>query len=251
MKRLKAKVEIIYFQLNQILKPQKMAGSRLFTWMIVWISISACLNSLQAQQTFESWAAGKKGAVYLSRKNFSYTQDWLQYLNQFTRLGGEDIPREDLKLATLVRLGQLLSKELNQQIPGLSILFLNEDPQLSSSWLSVLNTPNGEAPPRIAGLDTFDFILTVESLSLYANQEKSVYSVSNQIRTEKRLVYNLEAMIRITDGANHLKTAVVPLRIMTDQIEGLKPRFDFDNASSPGGVLLAELFSKVLGVEMR
>lgn len=216
------------------------------------VLLGICLVSpLQAQQAFESWAAGKKGAVYLSRKNFSYTQDWLQYLNQFTRLGGDEIPREDLKIATLVRLGKLLSRELNTRIPNLSVRFLNEDPDLSSAWLSVLNTPNGQIPNQHAGLDTFDFILTIESLNLYANQEKSVYSVSNQIRTEKRLVYNLEATIRITDGANHLKTAVVPLRIMTDQIEGLKPRFDFDNASSPGGVLLAELFSKVLGVEMR
>jgi hypothetical protein len=251
VKKLKAKVVMMFFKLKRILETQKIIVSRMLACMILWGSFLASVNPLHAQQSFESWAAGKKGAIYLSRKNFSYTQDWLQYLNQFTRLGGEDIPREDLKLATLVRLGQLLSRELNQQIPDLSILFLNEDPQLSSSWLSVLNTPNGQAPSPIVGLDTFDFILTVESLSLYANQEKSVYSVSNQIRTEKRLVYNLEAMIRITDGANHLKTATVPLRIMTDQIVGLKPRFDFDNASSPGGVLLAELFSKVLGVEMR
>jgi hypothetical protein len=233
-------------------RPKRKAFHFGFLYLLVSLFLPiTCVFEAPAQTPFEEWAKGKKGGVFVSRKNFSYTQDWLQYLNQFTQIGGEDIPREDLKLATLVRLGQLLSRELSQQIPGLSMIFLNEDPQLSSSWLSVLNTPNGQTPSSTVGLDTFDFILTVESLSLYANQEKSVYSVSNQIRTEKRLLYNLEATIRITDGANHLKTAVVPLRIMTDQIEGLKPRFDFDNANSPGGVLLAELFSKVLGVEMQ
>lgn len=204
-----------------------------------------------AQQTFSQWAAGKKGGIYLSRKNFSYTQDWLQYLNQFTQLGGPDIPRDDLKLATLVRLGQLFREELTEHIPGLQLVFLNEDPQAGGAWLSVLNTPNGQVAPYSAALDSFDFILTVESLNLYANQEKSVYSVSNQIRSEKRLIYNLESRIRITDGRNHLLQAEIPLRLMTDQTESLKPVLDFDNARSPGGVLLAELYSRMLEWEVK
>lgn len=230
------------------MRPLILSIPNLSKWLVVLCILG--ISFVHAQQSFETWAKGKKGGLYLSRKSFSYTQDWLQYLNQFTRLGGEDVPREDLKLATLVRLGQLMTRELEAKIPGLSVQFLNADPELSSAWLGVLNTPNGQAAPRVAGLDTLDFLLTVENISLFANQEKSVYSISNQIRTDRRWLYNLEATVRITDGQNHLITASIPLRVMTEQVEGLQPRFDFDNSISPGGKMLAELFSKVLTTSM-
>lgn len=206
---------------------------------------------LPAQQLFQEWAAGKKGAVYLSRKQFNYTQDWLQFLNQFTLSGGNDIPREDLKLATLVRLGQLMQREFQEKLQTQSLAFLNESPELSSAWLALINLKPGEPlPAQTSGLDTLDFIISVESLNLHAVPEKSVYSVSNQIRTDKRWVYYLEAKLRISDGRNRTVSKPVDLIVRSEGDTSLKPVLNFDNEISPGGRLFAELFSGVLKVKI-
>jgi len=222
-----------------------MKGLKPISGLIIFGLMS--IQGVFAQVIFKNWAEDKTIGVYLSRKEFGYTQEWLQLLNQFTQSGGADVPREDLKLASLVRLGLYLKQELAGNINGTRVVFLNEVPDLSSAWLKVKNAEPGSVSRFTpTGLDTLDFIISVDKMILSAYPEKSVYSVSNQIRTEKRWVYQGEAHIRITDAKNQLLMPPVLLHLHSDREDINNTMLNFDNAHSTGGRLLAGLFSGLL-----
>jgi hypothetical protein len=219
----------------------------IFSIIIIFLSQSLVLG----QVDFRQWSEGKTGGIYLSRKEFSYSMEWLQMLNQFTRLGGDDIPREDLKLATLVRLGQLLETNLPSVVKDSRWIFLNEEPELSNVWMRVRGASTGDQKSMAAMPDSLDFIINVESLLLSAYSEKSVYSKSNRIHTDRRVVFTGALQIRVTDRQNNNMMAPMLLRINTDLDSMEKSALDFDNEVSPGGQYLSVLFSQLLSHPVR
>jgi len=223
---------------------------RQFLWISV-LCLSFCQLGVYAQPTIGTWSEGKTGGIYLSRKEFSYSMEWLQMLNQFTRLGGDDIPREDLKLATLVRLGQLLEASLTSVVPESSWIFMNESPSLSNTWMRIRSATDVPTSDLKSMPDSIDFIVNVESLLLSAYAEKSVYSQSNRIHTDRRLVYTGTAQIRITDRNNKNVMAPIVLRVNSDLDAMDLGILDFDNQTSPGGQYLSVLFSQLLTQAVR
>jgi len=218
-----------------------------FSIIIIFLFQSIVLGQVE----FRQWSEGKTGGIYLSRKEFGYSMEWLQMLNQFTRLGGDDIPREDLKLATLVRLGQLLETNFPLAVRDSRWIFLNEEPELSNVWMRVRGASTTEQGAMPMMPDSLDFIINVESLILSAYSEKSVYSKSNRIHTDRRVVFTGALQIRVTDRRNNNLMAPMILRINTELDSMEKSVFDFDNAASPGGQYLSVLFSQILSHPVR
>lgn len=219
----------------------------IYSIIIIFLSQSLVLG----QVDFRQWSEGKTGGIYLSRKEFSYSMEWLQMLNQFTRLGGDDIPREDLKLATLVRLGQLLETNLSGVVKDSRWIFLNEEPELSNEWMRVRGALTADQKRMAAMPDSLDFIINVESLLLSAYSEKSVYSKSNRIHTDRRVVFTGALQIRVTDRQNNNMMAPMLLRINSDLDAMDRSALDFDNEVSPGGQYLSVLFSQLLSHPVR
>lgn len=215
------------------------------------VIVFLCQSFVLGQVDFRQWSEGKTGGIYLSRKEFSYSMEWLQMLNQFTRLGGEDIPREDLKLATLVRLGQLLESNLPTAIQDSRWIFLNEEPELSNVWMHVRSASTTEQKSMPTMPDSLDFIINVESLLLNAYSEKSVYSKSNRIHTDRRMVFTGSLQIRVTNLQNVNLMAPMLLRINSDLDAMDRSVLDFDNEVSPGGQYLSVLFSQLLSHPVR
>lgn len=132
---------------------------------------------------------GKHVAVYFSKKQFTFDDNYRIPLSQFILTDeGRDAEIEDIKVQTLIALGSMFSQQLKTPTEADSIYFLNEQPKLGNEFIQHYNSDSHELEPLGSAFESIDYVLVINPFILGSYKTSSVYSRSNRIITEQVVV---------------------------------------------------------------
>ncbi|MCS7075023.1 MAG: hypothetical protein NZ108_11195, partial [Bacteroidia bacterium] len=95
-----------------------------FPFVFLWLISSNGIAQPEKPNPFR----GKKIAFYISKKQFQFSNHYLKPLNHFVSVSDTfDLAEEELKTATIIRLGLLFQQQF-KQIGADSVLFVNSEP---------------------------------------------------------------------------------------------------------------------------
>lgn len=187
---------------------------------------------------------GKTAAVFLSKKHFTFPENYLLLLSQFIKAEEEkrtDV--ENIKQSTLILLGEFFCGQSEKVLKADSVYFLSEYPDLARQFLDHYSSDPHYLEPLDGAFGNTDYILVVSPLTLGGYQTSSVYARSNRIITEKIYVKTARMRVDLYDPVTgHLKAT---FHTCFDDRKSKKPGklYNFHNGDSPTGQFLANLFS--------
>ncbi len=188
---------------------------------------------------------GKTIAVYFSKKNFTFHDEWRQPLMQFVKAAdGEDVDIEDLKRQTIVLLGSLFSSQLAAGIDADSAFFVNENPEMAVGFIAAYDAGSRSVGKPLALLKAADYVLVINPLDLGTYETNSVYVRSNRIINDRNLIRLAEMGFDLFETASGRKIHAADF--CYDEKKSTGPDevlFDFTKAESPSAGFLANLFS--------
>ena len=154
-----------------------------------------------------------------------------------------NLPRQELKLAVLVEMGNQLENGL-KVTKAHSVQFLNSIPEKSNEWSQFLLT--GKRPGT--WLDSLDYVLTLDSFTLSAYPVLSVYSVSNQLVNDKRWVYTLKTkgLLYSPSTSGVYRNTKIQFQTNSDITQAQPKWLNLDHANAPGAQQLAVFWEKML-----
>lgn len=187
---------------------------------------------------------GKQVALYLTKKQFSYDDSYNFDLSQFIiRHRGEDAVVDNIKLESLIALGEILPPQMEDSLGADSAFFLNEKPEMARAFLEQYDIAMGHLGPLGPLFDDTDIVMVITPIVLGNYTATEVYVRSNRIINEPRRIRTARMGIsfyRPSDGSliSEFNTCL--------DLKKEKPalRFDFYNKTSKMGMFLARLFSK-------
>lgn len=187
---------------------------------------------------------GKTVAVYFSKKNFTYDDNYLIPLSQFVKAENEVAPTiTDLKLQSLVALGNLFSAQLKSALHADSVFFLNENPLLAEKFLSEYKADQHYCGSLDTALSPADYIIVVNPLTLGSFKTSEVYSVSNRIITEQVIKKSGRLRLDVIEPVSGLMVGIYEACWSEQDAPPATIPFSFQSASSPTGKFLSHLFS--------
>lgn len=143
--------------------------------------------------------AGQTVGIYLSRKGFSFSSEYYLRFAHFAQ--AEDslgLAYEDLKLALLVKLGFYLEGFVQGPLGAEKAYFANSYPELAGSLVQHAGNPSaGAADIKNRALTGTDYIVLLDSMQFSVTPRTSVYSYSNQVYSERRVVDLAQVHARI------------------------------------------------------
>ncbi|MEZ4774278.1 MAG: hypothetical protein R3D00_13925 [Bacteroidia bacterium] len=191
---------------------------------------------------------GKQVGLYISGKDFEIPEEQNIAITQFLTIGDDRSYAGKLKSEFMIRVGWMLSEQLQVLSGADSIHFLNADlpkgKAMQESWdaeRSRLVRP-GEV------LKELDYILVLSPFSMTTRIHKSVFIRSNRMVTD-RVTVRMSDM-RITQFQLSDLSAVRNYHICFDEQTSEKPEkmyFDFYQEKSPVGKYISFLFSRWWG----
>ena len=187
---------------------------------------------------------GKTVAVYFSKKQFTFDDNYRIPLSQFIRSDqGSKAEIEDLKLQTLISLGTLFSAQLGKASGADSVYFLNEFPEKARAFIKNYSSETHQLEAIPSDFPKTDFILVVNPLMLGSYKTSAVFTRSNRIVTEQVVVKTARMRMELYDPRRgllqHIHKACMDER-KTSVPERL---FEFHMQHSRTGDFLGKLFS--------
>lgn len=186
---------------------------------------------------------GATVAVYFSKKQFTYDDNYLVALSQFVK-ADQDLAAEteDLKLRALISMGRLFCGQLAAATGADSVYFLNENPELGSLFLKKYQPENHYLPPLGTAMGKTDYVLVVNPLALGSVKVTQVYSQSNRILTEQVIKKTGRLRLEWFDPESGLRRGVSTACWDEQQPWPATCDFDFHSGTSQTGRFLAVLF---------
>lgn len=198
-------------------------------------------------QTANFSLKGKTVAVYLSKKQFSFDDSYLLELSQFIKAHrGMDEQVDDVKVETLVCLGELLKEQLVDSLGAQEAWFLNERAEAAQAFIDAYDMARGRVSPvRHPDLDGTDLVMVVNPMILGNYSISEVYVRSNRIINEPKRVRTARIGLKFFNPASG--KLVYQVETCFDQRNDKVPlRVDLHNATSNPGKFMARLFSKAI-----
>lgn len=187
---------------------------------------------------------GKTVAVYFSKRQFTFDNNYRIPLSQFIRSDmGHEAAIEDIKTQTLISLGALFSSQLAACTEADSVFFLNENPDLARPFIQGYDAYEHSLSPLGESFADIDYVMVMNPLILGSYTTSAVFTRSNRLITER--IINKTARVHLelfdTKGAG-LLTAV---DACFDERKTPVPQqyFEFHMEHSITGTFLARLFS--------
>ena len=128
---------------------------------------------------------GKKVAVYFSKRQFSFDEEFNTALSQLLiKKNGPGYIIKDLKLETLVLMGERSTSSLATIAEVDSSWFLNGDPEAAKMFINAFNADAQTLSPLSGPFAGTDYVLVVSGVTLGHYKTSSVFVKSNRILTE-------------------------------------------------------------------
>ncbi|MBP8073761.1 MAG: hypothetical protein KAY96_03300 [Bacteroidia bacterium] len=211
---------------------------------LVWALVLGPWTPIYAQAGEAFPLKGKRVAVYFSKKHFTFDDNYRIPLSQFIKSDqGENAEIEDIKLQTLVALGTLFAQQLKKPSAADSTYFLNEFPELASSFIGAYNSDDHSLEPLGDIFSGTDYIMVLNPFILGSYKTSSVYSRSNRIITEQVVVKTARIRMELFDARTGARRFVFESCIDDRKTAVKDIAFEFHMQSSRTGRFLAKLFT--------
>lgn len=209
--------------------------------VLLLISILSCGSvNAQAADPLE----GKTIAIYFSKKAFHFDRPYHHFLSQFIgKAEGEDILIDDLKLQSLVAIGERFSSQMAQASSADSAFFLNERPEMARAFIEGYSTVDHEMVPVGASMQGVDLVLVVNPLQLLSKRTPVVLTRSNRLVTTYDYIKHAKLSIELWDPASGKLVRKTESCIQEQKKNLPEINFDFQGKDSKTGRFLELVFS--------
>lgn len=218
-----------------------MRGFSRFLWAA--IAVASLISAAHAQSPLFP-LKGKRVAVYFSRKQFNFDDNYRIPLSQFIKADeGQLTEIEDIKRQTLVALGRLFSEQLRIPAQADSVYFLNENPDLGKVFIDHYDSEEGALEPLGPGFAGTDYVLIVNPLDLTSYKTSSVYSRSNRIITDQVVVKTARMSLEVFSPATGQRLTRAETCMDERKTSVTANYFDLHMKASKTGQFLGKLFT--------
>ena len=187
---------------------------------------------------------GKTVAVYFSKRQFTFDNNYRIPLSQFIRSDkGHKAEIDDIKTQTLISLGALFSQQLKAPTQADSVYFLNEYPELGRAFMQGYDAEAHQLSALGPQFAETDYILVMNPLILGSYITSSVYSRSNRLITERVINKTARVHLDLFDAQSGAQLSSVAVCYDARKTPVPQQFFEFHMEYSRTGTFLARLFS--------
>lgn len=218
-----------------------MKPTYVFVQAWLWLALGLSIQSLHAQaEMLKEQPLG----LYMSSKSFDFSEQYYLYFAQFLKIDEDRSYTGDMKSEVLVRLGEFLSRQLDEVSGADTTYFVNADLDRGQRFMQVYQDDQNRLITGTDNLDDMSLILVVDSLSMQTRETRAIYIRSNQMIPRKEHVRMAYLHLSIFDPNE--AGPLWDLEVCFDERNTPKVEllFDFYNEQSPTGKFLARLFSQ-------
>ncbi|RMG26196.1 MAG: hypothetical protein D6730_09580 [Bacteroidetes bacterium] len=199
------------------------------------------LNTLLAQSEFLSES---RIGIYFSSREFSFNEDYYLYITQFLKIKEDRSYSGDMKPELLIRLGEMLTAQLQEVTGADTVFFVNADLKRGQRFMQVYQQDEGRLITGTDNLDDMDYILVLDHLRLTTRSTRAVYIRSNQMIPEKVIVKKANMHFSVFDTRQAQPIWGVEVCFDERATPKVPYAFDFHNEQSNFGRFMARLFSQ-------
>lgn len=207
----------------------------LFDWNGVSAKSENLMPSLQ----------GKKVGVYVSSKGFSFDQGLDMQVTQFLTIGEDRSYVGRLKPELMIRLGWLLTEQIQALSLADTVHFLNADPPRGFAFREIYDIESNRIQKTDAeALKDIDYVLVINEFELAYRFHRSSFIRSNRMVTERITVKTTSlSLTTFSLGQSQQGSSI---KVCYDDQKNEKPpkHFDFYQQNSPMGRYLGFVFSQ-------
>ncbi|MEL6591710.1 MAG: hypothetical protein AAFP02_23980 [Bacteroidota bacterium] len=188
---------------------------------------------------------GKSVGVYVSSKGFNFDQGLDMQVTQFLTIGEDRSYVGRLKPELMIRLGWLVTEQLQSLGQADTVHFLNADPPRGFAFRERYDVDNNRMKPgKSDQLADLDYVLVLNEFDLAYRFHRSSYIHSNRMVTERITVKTMQ--LSMTAFAMNQSQQGSTITVCYDDQKSKKPtpHFDFYPQKSPMGRFLGFCFSQ-------
>lgn len=187
---------------------------------------------------------GKKVGVYISAKAVTYGDVYYLPIAQFVTQDDEAAWNGKLKSEFLIRMGWMLTEQLQGLSLADTVYFMNADLPLGSSMQEAYDPIEERLTKVTPSMSELDFVLILDQFSLQTRNHRSVYIRSNRMVTENIPIRVVDGRLTLFDLRN--PDLILHTSVCYDEQTSAAPpeyHFDFHNRDSAMGGFLGKVFS--------
>lgn len=213
---------------------------RLFI-LFLFLSFLSLPQGLRAQDLDQD---ARNMGLFISSKNFSFSEDFYKEISQFLTLGEDRSWAGKMKPEFIIRTGWLLQEQL-QKIENVdSLYFLNAEPKLGRALLDSYNFESRRFNASDPSLKSLEKIFIINSFSIIKRKHRSVFIRSNKMYTEYIPIMVLSFNISVIDPKNPSEARQTEVCFDAQKSSTDAKYFDLYAKQSQVGKLLSNSFSQ-------
>lgn len=188
--------------------------------------------------------ADKNIGVYFSSRAVSYEQEFYLPIAQFVTQDDEAAWNGRLKSEFLIRLGWMLTEQLQSTAGADSVYFMNADMPMGRAMQEGYQSEAGILDRNREEMEVLDFVLVLDEFDMDTRIHRSVFIRSNKLVSENIPIKTASFRMRMFDMNN--EELVLSTRVCIDDQNTPGPanwHFDFFRTTSGMGKFLSKVFS--------
>lgn len=197
-------------------------------------------------QAQDDWK-GKTAGVYISSRSFGYDADFFIEVAQFLKQEEDRSNIGKMKNEFIIRVGDLLTAQLQEMTGADTIYFLNADMTRGRAMLAAYDTARGYLINPDPVLQELDYVLVIDPFYIHSRNHRSVYIRSNRMITENIPVKKARFSVTLIETVRPRIPKLT--KVCYDDLSSDKPElvFDFLQEESKMGKYLSQVFSQWWG----
>ncbi|MFK7925702.1 MAG: hypothetical protein AB8H47_27385 [Bacteroidia bacterium] len=188
---------------------------------------------------------GKSVGVYVSSKGFTFDQGLDMQVTQFLTIGEDRSYVGRLKPELMIRLGWLLTEQIQALGQTDTVHFLNADPPRGFAFREIYDVENNRIQKtEVEALKDIDYVLVINEFDLAYRFHRSSFIRSNRMVTERITVKTTSLSLTTFSLGKSQQGSTIQV-CYDDQKSEKPPRhFDFYQQKSPMGRYIGFVFSQ-------
>lgn len=211
----------------------------------IGIAIAVLLLGMEIRCLAQRNWEGKAVGFYISSRTLDYHPDFYIEVAQFLKVEDDRSNVGKMKNEFIIRVGDILTWQLQAQTGADTIYFLNADMERGRAMLAAYDTAQGYLLDPDPVLQQLDYVLVLDPFEINSRNHRSVYIRSNRMITENIPVKRTRFTMTLIEPVRPR----MPKRtqVCYDDLSSNKPQdiiFDFLQDESKMGRYLSQVFSQ-------
>ncbi|MEO1213758.1 MAG: hypothetical protein AAFY45_09550 [Bacteroidota bacterium] len=182
--------------------------------------------------------------LFISSKNFSYSEDFYKEISQFLTIDDDRSWVGKMKQEFIIRMGWLLQEQIQKLEKADTLYFLNAEPALGRAFLDTYNFETFRYTNSSSEFEGLKKIYVLNSFEIDMRKHRSVYIRSNKMYTEYIPIMILSFNMGIVDLENGGKTIQTEVCFDAQKSTTNAKYFDLYSNRSEVGKLLSKSYSQ-------